>query len=65
MIMPPARPKKVCNSATPPSDDARKESHAENTKSKRKYVLSISFLSPPLSSSSRLVRLLYFPSLAL
>jgi hypothetical protein len=37
--MPAARPKKESNSATPPSDDSHpKESHSENSKSKRKYV---------------------------
>lgn len=37
--MPAARPKKENLSATPPSDDGRlKDSHAENGKSKRKYV---------------------------
>lgn len=37
--MPAARPKKENISATPPSDDGHlKDSHAENSKSKRKYV---------------------------
>ena len=52
--MPVARPKKESSSATPPSDDGRpKESHAENSKIKRKYVYNAPiFLRAPKSTFS-------------
>ncbi|EAU85911.2 hypothetical protein CC1G_02934 [Coprinopsis cinerea okayama7 len=52
--MPAARPKKENTSATPPSDDGQhKDSHAENSKSKRKYLRRLQEAAAAASSNSQ------------